>query len=92
MLCIFNPGIGRALAVRLASYGANVYALSRTQETLNSLKAECPNITTLCVDLRNWDETQSALSKIESIDSVLNIAGVGTEEAFLEITSNVFDE
>jgi NAD(P)-dependent dehydrogenase (short-subunit alcohol dehydrogenase family) len=87
-----TTGIGRAVAIRLHSYGATVYALTRTQETLTSLIAECPGVKPLCVDLRNWEETQAAIASIEAVDSVINIAGIGTEEAFLDITPNIFDE
>jgi len=87
-----GKGIGRALTHQLHEYGATVYALSRGEETLASLKAECPSIITVCVDLIDWDKTQEAVSSIGAVDAVLNVAGVGLEEPFLEITSKVFDE
>ena len=36
----FNSGIGRAIAIKLCRCGADVVAISRTQEDLDSLKEE----------------------------------------------------
>jgi L-xylulose reductase len=91
LMCI-HQGIGRALASALWQYGATVHAISRTKEDLESLLGECPGIKTIQVDLSNWDETRKAVEACGPVDSVLNVAGVGLEEPFLEITSKVFDE
>ena len=37
-----GAGIGRGLALQLASQGVEVWAVSRTQANLDTLQAECP--------------------------------------------------
>ncbi|CAL8070429.1 unnamed protein product [Orchesella dallaii] len=87
-----GKGIGRALAVRLSGYGAKVYALARDQNDLTSLKDECPTVEPICVDLMDWDATRKALSQIEPIDILINNAGFGGMQPFLQVTSDVFDQ
>ncbi|KAH0629408.1 hypothetical protein JD844_011466 [Phrynosoma platyrhinos] len=86
-----GKGIGRATAVRLRQAGAQVVALSRTQEDLLGLQKECPGIQTLCVDLGDWDATEAALSKVEDIDLLVNNAAVAVLQPFLEVTKEAFD-
>ncbi len=85
-------GIGRALAVRLSNYGAKVYALARDQNDLTSLQSECSTIQTICVDLMDWDATRTALSQIEPVDVLVNNAGHGGMQAFLQVTPEAFDQ
>ncbi len=85
-------GIGRALSIKLCQIGANVFALSRTVSDLESLKKEHPSISTISVDLKDWNSTKKAVESCGAVDVVLNVAGVGHEEPFLEITPKVFDE
>jgi len=85
-------GIGRALVQRLSSYGANVIALSRTEGTLATLKEECPSVKVICVDLTDWAGTKEVLSDIKSIDALINNAGIGGMQPFMEITPEIFDE
>ncbi len=51
-----GSGIGRSLAIRLAELGAEVFAVAKTQDHLDSLKSEQPSITTICQDLSKWNE------------------------------------
>ncbi|CAG7683709.1 unnamed protein product [Allacma fusca] len=44
-------GIGRDLVKAFAKGGTTVVALSRTQEHLDSLKAECPLVQTIYADV-----------------------------------------
>ncbi len=88
----FLLGIGRALTIRLHSYGASIYALSRTREDLDSLQDKCPGVKTICVNLLDWEATRVALQDLESIDCLINNAAIGKMQPFLEITSDVFDE
>ena len=88
-----GKGIGCAVARRLASSGAIVFAVSRTEKDLEKLRADFPaNIIPICLDLNDWDTVQWTLGQLEPMDVVLNIAGVGTPQGFLEITSDGFDE
>jgi len=92
LLSFLPLGIGRALAIRLNEYGSTVFALSRTKADLDSLQLECPNVKAIPVDLNSWEDTRSAVESCGPVDCVLNVAGIGTEEPFLEITPKVFDE
>ena len=40
VLFLIFPGMGRAIAVKLAELGAKVFGISRTQEDLDGLKTE----------------------------------------------------
>ena len=67
-------GIGRALALELAAAGAEVYALSRTKETLDTLSAESDRIHPIVADLSDWDKTRELVDKLEVLDGVVNNA------------------
>lgn len=80
---------------RLSAYGANVYALSRSVEPLKALKAECPNINVVPVDLSKWNETRTVLNSIlegKIIDGLVNNAGVAATKPFSQLTEKDFDE
>lgn len=72
-------GIGRALSKTLSEQGCKVYALSRTQETLDTLAKENTNIHTIQADVSNWDELKDKLACIEVLDGLVNNAAL-TEE------------
>lgn len=75
---------------------AEVYALSKTQTHLNSLKLECPNIHTICVDLNDWNKTKEVLSSEinEPMDGLVNNAGIilPAPTGLFEITPDDFDK
>lgn len=73
-----NTGIGRELTIKLAKLSAKVIAISQTQSKLDSLKDELKEyeVTTVQVNLANWDETCQKLGKIcEDVDFLVNNAG-----------------
>lgn len=87
-----GKGIGRSTAKMLAKCGAEVIALSRTQEDLDSLKAEDPAIQTVCVDLC---DIEAALQKIECLGDIhllVNNAGITILSPFEEAKPNDFDK
>ncbi|XP_043924148.1 L-xylulose reductase [Protopterus annectens] len=86
-----GKGIGRETVKALVRCGAEVLAVSRTQEDLESLSHECPGIQTVCVDLANWDATAAALKDIGPVNLLVNNAGVGVLQSFLDITPDAFD-
>ncbi|XP_036614019.1 L-xylulose reductase [Trichosurus vulpecula] len=86
-----GKGIGRDTAKALFARGAQVVAVSRTQEDLASLAQECPGIETLCVDLGDWEATERALSTIGPVDLLVNNAGVALLQPFLEVTKEACD-
>jgi len=85
-------GIGRALVERLHQYEAIVIALSRNPGNLEALKKDCPNITTIAVNIENWDETKEAVEKIGHVDCLINNAGILIPESFLDIRPETFDK
>ena len=50
-------GIGRGIAITLARWGANVYALTKTKANLDILLNEAPSIQPMHLDLQDWDKT-----------------------------------
>jgi L-xylulose reductase len=68
-------GIGRGITKALAGMGAEVYALSKTQENLDTLKVEIPSIHTVCVDLADWAATREAVEKLDAVNFLVNNAG-----------------
>ncbi|KAK3872426.1 hypothetical protein Pcinc_022500 [Petrolisthes cinctipes] len=86
-----GAGIGRGVALKLAQMGAEVFALSKTEANLSSLKEECPSITTITIDVTNWDATREAVKKITPIHMLVNNAGTGILLPFLDSTPESFD-
>ncbi|ODM88196.1 L-xylulose reductase [Orchesella cincta] len=76
--------IGRAIVKELHCQGAKIYALSKTQQNLDSLLEELPtNVIPIC--------TEKALENVECVDVLINCAAFVEVENFLEITENPFD-
>ncbi|KAI8435938.1 hypothetical protein MSG28_004106 [Choristoneura fumiferana] len=84
-------GIGRGIAVELWRAGAEVVAISRTKSYLDSLQKEYPSITTVALDLANWDESRKVLETLGHFDCLVNNAALGLTEDFLTTTSDNFD-
>lgn len=75
--------------------GATIYAISRSSGPLEELKTVCPNVKTATVDLGNWNETRSVLTRFLNdvkIDGLVNNAGVGIVKPFEESNEKDFDE
>ncbi|XP_033212229.1 L-xylulose reductase-like [Belonocnema kinseyi] len=83
--------IGRDLALRLSEYKGTVIALSKTQKYLDTLKKQDLRIETVCVNLRNWEETKKAVESVLPIDLLVNNAGVAVLKPFLELTPEDYD-
>lgn len=81
-----GKGIGRCIALKLASLGAKVYALSRTEDDLVSLKAENPSIETRCLDLGDWYNTRSVVENLGPIDLLVNNAAYLSINSWLDVT------
>ncbi|KAM4031766.1 L-xylulose reductase [Anomaloglossus baeobatrachus] len=86
-----GKGIGRGTVRALRAAGAEVIALSRSSEDLESLARECPGVETVCVDLGDWSATEAALSNLRPVDLLVNNAGVALLQPFLEVTAEAFD-
>jgi len=57
-------GVGRELCKFLSAQGALCYAVSRFEEHLKALKKECPSVTIIAANFRNWKDTEDALKEI----------------------------
>uniref|UniRef100_A0A1A9ULH3 Ketoreductase domain-containing protein n=1 Tax=Glossina austeni TaxID=7395 RepID=A0A1A9ULH3_GLOAU len=84
-----GQGIGNALCKRLAKAGANVIGVGRNH--LEQLKADCPSIETIKVDLKDWQQTRDALAPVVQLDGIVNNAGVAYIKPFVELTEEDFD-
>ena len=67
-------GIGRTLAKEISKAGGEVFALSRTKETLDSLVQECDRIHPIVADVSDWDRTREIVEKLDVFDGVVNNA------------------
>ncbi|ODM91899.1 L-xylulose reductase [Orchesella cincta] len=86
-----GQGIGKDIAKTLFEEGATVYALSRTAENLKKLENECPGITTILCDLGDWKATEKALENLETLDYLVNNAGIALKQKLSESTEETFD-
>ena len=87
----FSKGIGNELCRTLDQLGANVIAVSRSSGPLEALKADCPRIETVQVDLSDWSATRTALAPLGKVDGLVNNAGVAVIMPFLELTEEDYD-
>lgn len=85
-----GKGIGEATARLLASRGANVIALSRSQDGLDRLNAETGCETIAC-DLAHLDDIQKCVQDALPLDGLVNNAGTTALEPFLETSLASFD-
>jgi NADP-dependent 3-hydroxy acid dehydrogenase YdfG len=97
-----GSGIGRAAALKLLAAGAKVFAMSRTQARIDSLRQQASSdaLKTFCGDVRSEADVQAAfaacLQQFGTIDILLNNAGLGVPttdlaDAPLEKFEQMFD-
>jgi L-xylulose reductase len=86
-----GKGIGRAIAVELHRFNAQVVAVSRTQTDLEKLKDEigCETIT---AELADPAQAKRAAEQAGEIDLLVNNAAVAILEPFLKTTVEAWDE
>ena len=85
-----GKGIGREIALTLAQCGAEVVAVSRTKEDLDSLAAEV-RCRTIAADLADAAQARSAAEDAGPIDLLVNNAGISVPQPLLETTVEAFD-
>lgn len=85
-----SKGIGRELALQAAEKGHRVFALSRNVTSLQDTSGVIP----LQVDLSDTKSVQQAVNEIQSttdtVDVLINNAGILLHKPFLETTSEDF--
>ena len=77
--------MGRAISIKLDQLGTKVYAVSNDAENLKTLQAECPNVTTIIVDLSDWNATRAALEPLPPVDLLVNNAGMVIVSTFQDM-------
>ena len=80
-----SSGIGRASALLLASRGARVWAVARSEGPLDELAAEHPGITPLVADVAVDDDRAAVVEKAGRVDVLVNNAGIGWLGAVAEM-------
>lgn len=81
-----GQGMGRASALACAAEGAKVIATDINQETLNSLKKECPSIDVRILDVSDADAIDEFASKMDKLDGLFNCAGFVHSGTILDIS------
>ncbi|KAL3189710.1 hypothetical protein MRX96_021176 [Rhipicephalus microplus] len=86
-----SQGIGNVIARELAKHGATVIAIARSADKLKELQKQVPNIVPVCVDLADWNATETAFSTVGPVDLLVNNAAVAILEPVGEIKPESFD-
>ncbi|CAG2222913.1 DCXR [Mytilus edulis] len=87
-----GKGIGRCVALKLSELGAKVFAVSRTEADLDSLKKEDSSIETRCLDIGKWDNTRKVIEDVGQVDLLVNNAAILGCKTVLEVTEEFIDE
>ena len=89
-----GTGVGRALAKEIVKAKGDVFALSKTKETLESLAKESDRIHPILADLNDWDDTREKLKDLDSMDGVVNNAGKIPDSVYdvTECPKEVFED
>ena len=69
-----------------------MYAISKTKANLDSLVRECPKIHAITQDLSNWNETRQKVEVIPSFDLLVNNAGLGNQNLFINVPEEEMDK
>ena len=85
-----GKGIGRETARLMATRGASVVAVSRTESDLDSLAAEI-GCATVAVDLADADAARVAALRGLPADYLVNCAGINVLQPFVDVTVEAFD-
>lgn len=85
-----GKGIGRQIALTLHAAGAQIVALSRSEEDLVTLHKEtgCQSVT---CDLSTSEAARAAVLAAGPVDLLVNNAGISVPQPFLDTTPEAFD-
>ena len=86
-----SGGIGAAVATDLARHGAEVLAVARGEEKLQSLAAETPGIVPTPGDLVDAGARTALLERVGSLDAVVNNAGAAWIGSFVDMSADDID-
>src|SRR5687767_719424 len=85
-----GKGIGREIVGVLAGCGAEIVAVSRTKEDLDSLAKEV-KCQTIAADLADAGAARRAAEQAGPIDLLVNNAGISVPQPLLDTTVEAFD-
>lgn len=89
-------GIGRVLARGLAEAGADIVALSRTRDEIETLAEEVRALgraaSTVVCDVTDGDAVRAAIDGLPTLDILVNNAGRNIPEPFLEVKEDSLDK
>lgn len=93
-----SKGIGKAIAIKLAKEGCNIFGLSRNQSDLDNLTSELSQFNVqskfFAVDVGDFYKLQEVLEEFLSktnIDILVNNAGIGSFKNLIDYTYEEFD-
>jgi len=88
-------GIGRAIAIRFASEGADVLCVGRTREPLEETASLCESAWVTTGDVSRSDDVDRVVSEAfgrwDRIDVLVNNAGIDDETPFLDMAEENWD-
>ena len=95
-----GKGIGKAIALALATEGAHVGLIARTEKELQTVAGEIKSIgvqaSYATADVSNRNELEEAIEKIRKelgpIEILINNAGTGTFGKFLDLEPEVWEQ
>ena len=95
-----SDGIGKRLALDLAARGAVIIGCGRSAERLGALLAELqctsPRSITIRCDVGSRDEVRAMVAKVlaayNAIDILINNAGIGMRQPFVEMSVDTIEE
>lgn len=95
-----GKGIGKAIVLALATEGAHVGLIARTEKDIKAVADEARSfgveVAYSTADVSNREEVERAVEKIQSelgpIDILINNAGTGTFGKFLELEPEVWEQ
>lgn len=95
-----GSGIGKATALRLAGEGAKVWAIDRSaataSETVSEIRASGGRAEFSCIDIRDREGMRGAVAHLvtsdDRLDVVVNCAGVLSNEDFMDVPEETWDE
>ena len=91
-----SGGIGRATAVALAAYGADLILLSRNEDSLAEVRSEIEHrypvqVQTIAVDLNETQATRRLIGSLPRLDALVNNAGHNIPQLFADVDELTFD-
>ncbi len=95
-----SDGIGKRLALDLAARGAVIIGCGRSKERLGAVLSEIqrtsPRSTAMACDVGSRDEVRAMVAKVlaryDAIDILINNAGIGMRQPFVEMPLDTIEE